>query len=54
MSRTAPRRRREERTPYALLVATALAALGLGGIALLLWGTRGGAYILDLVAAYCF
>jgi hypothetical protein len=42
-----------ERTPYALLVGTGLAALALGAAAFLLWGTQGGAWLLDLIAAYC-
>jgi hypothetical protein len=55
MTRAAPRPQRPTAgTPYGLLVATGLAALALGGAAFLLWGTQGGAFVLDLVASYCF
>ena len=40
--------------PYGLLAGVGLGALGLGAVAFLLWRTQGGAWLLDLVAAYCF
>jgi hypothetical protein len=40
--------------PAWLLLAGAAALAGLAGTALALWGTRGPAMLLDLVAAYCF
>ncbi len=36
-----------------LLWMTGAAAIALGAVALLLWGTQSGPYILDLVAALC-
>jgi hypothetical protein len=36
-----------------LLWTTGLVALVLGAVAFVLWGTRAGDFIFDLVAAYC-
>ena len=49
----APRSSPEDETGRWLLWMTGAAALALGAVALLLWGTRSGAYLLDLVAAFC-
>ena len=37
-----------------LLWVSAAAAVVIGGVAFVLWGTRGGSYLFDLIATYCF
>ena len=49
----APRSSPADETGRWLLWMTGAAALALGAVALLLWGTRSGSYLFDLVAAFC-
>ena len=44
---------RADETGRWLLWMTGAAALAVGAVALLLWGTRSASYLLDLVAAFC-
>ncbi|HEX2552665.1 MAG TPA: hypothetical protein VHL98_03125 [Microvirga sp.] len=42
-----------DETGRRLLWMTGAAALAIGAVALLLWGTRGAEFLVDLVVAFC-